>query len=375
MKLQFSRRPLATSVLFAAATLLAACADMPSQSQPEPEPAEKRTPPTVPSTSDRPFYAGAFLGDEDTKPERIQGAIAEFERLSGKRPSMIKSFHDLNCDFTAGGWCGQLLRKVQEAGATNFLAIDVRWAGGPSTGVLDAINAGQADARIVTMARGIKSVGQVVLMEPAWEMNGNWAFAWQGVENGGAAGPAKYVAAWRRIVDIFRREGADNVRWVWNPNVGNALTHAASGPGHWNWYANYYPGDSYVDYVGAHGFNAPRVWGGAWQSFKTMTDGDAADRMLSDLTARYPHKPILIGEFATDEGAGDAKAAWIREAYTAMRAHPNVAGAVWFNMNKEADWRINSSASALAAFREAMAPAAVQTAFAPVAPSRALASR
>ena len=366
---QFPRRRRAAPLLLAA--LLASCAEAPTQSSPAPG----QTPGTpAPTTTVRPFYTGAYLGDANTTPERIGPAIAEFGRLAGKRPSLVKSFHDLDCDFTAAGWCGRLLREVDRAGATSLLAIDVRWAGGPRTGVLDAINAGRADARIAAVARGLKSVGAVVLLEPAWEMNGDWSFAWQGVENGGSAGPAKYVAAWRRIVDIFRREGAANVRWVWNPNVGNALTHAATGSSHWNWYANYYPGSSYVDYVGAHGFNAPRVWGGSWQTFAQMTDGDAADRMLSDLTRRYPTKPILIGEFATDEGASGAKARWIREAYAALRAHPNVHGAVWFHMDKEADWRIDSSSAALTAFREAMAQPGVQTAFTPVAPVRALAS-
>lgn len=369
------RRPLLAGLASLSVALLAACAEMPTdtgaESRPTPEP-QQPAQPAQPATPEpgaaAPFFTGAYLGDASTTPERIGGAIAGFERLSGKRPALVKSFHDLDCDFTASGWCGRLLREVEAAGSTNYLALDVRWAGGPQASVLEAINQGKADARLTAIARGIRSVGDVVLLEPAWEMNGNWSFAWQGVENGNAAGPAKYAAAWRRIVDVFRREGATNVRWVWNPNVGNPLTHAATGAGHWNWYANYYPGDAYVDYVGAHGFNAPKVWGGSWQSFTEMTDGDAADRMLSDLLRRYPHKPVLIGEFGTDEGTGDAKARWIREAYATMRAR-GVAGAVWFHMDKEADWRIDSTPAALAAFREAMAQPGIQTAYAPAAPA------
>jgi hypothetical protein len=43
---------------------------------------------------------------------------------------------------------------------------------------------------------------------------------------------------------------------------------------------------------------------------------------------------------------------------------------VWFNANKEADWRVDSSAASLQAFQAAMADASVQTAFVPVSPSR-----
>jgi endoglucanase len=266
-----------------------------------------------------------------------------------------------------------VLRAAASTGATNYVALDLKWTGAPTTGLLAAIAAGQADARISAVARGIRSVGSLVLLEPGWEMNGNWDFAWQGVVNGSdPAAPARFAAAWRHIVDIFRREGADNVRWVFNPNVGNPLTNRATGSTSWNWYANYYPGDAYVDYVGAHGFNGPTVWNTAWQDFGTMTDGAAADHMLSDLAARYPTKPIIIGEFATQEGASGQKAQWIADAYAKMRANPHVVGAIWFNANKETDWRVESSAASLQAFKTAMAQSGVQTAFAPVAPSHTM---
>ena len=199
-------------------------------------------------------------------------------------------------------------------------------------------------------------------------MNGNWSYAWQGVLNGNDAGaPAKYAAAWRHVVDVFRAQGASNVRWVFNPNVGNALTHTASGATSWNWYANYYPGDAYVDYVGAHGFNGPAVWGGSWQSFDTMTNGAGADFMLSDLASRYPTKPIIIGEFATQEGT-PAEGAVDPDAYHAVLANPRVVGAVWFNANKRPTGGrlVGRLAAGLPAGHGA---GRVQTAFAPVAPS------
>ena len=358
------RRPWAAALAMAA--LLAACADMPTQASelPPTDPAPQQpAQPAAPSPSVQPFFGGAFLGDASSTPERIGPAIREFAQRSGKHPSLVKTFHNLECDWAANAWCGQLLRAVRTAGSTNYLAIDLRWTGAPERGLLDAINSGAADARLAGMARGFAAFGDVVLLEPAWEMNGNWAYAWQGVLNGGDAdAPAKYRAAWRRIVDVFRREGATNVRWVFNPNVGNPVA-AGAGTGHWNWYGNYYPGDAYVDYVGAHGFNAPKVWGGPWQSFGEMFDGARADNILSDLVRRYPTKPIIVGEFATDEGSGDAKARWITDAYRALLNHPNVVGAVWFNMDKEADWRIESSPAAEAAFRAAMAEPRIRVSF------------
>jgi endoglucanase len=313
---------------------------------------------------EQPFFSGAFLGDSASTPENIAGAIRDFGRLTGKRPALIKTFHDLSCDFSAAGWCGRVLREVGSTGATPYVALDPRWAGGPRAGVLEAIAAGRADAELARVARQIAALDGVVLVEPAWEMNGDWNYAWQGASNGAdRAAPARFRDAWRRMVEIFRREGATRVRWVWNPNVGNPITKSATSPAHWNWYAHYYPGDAYVDYVGAHGFNAPRVWGGPWRSPEALFDGPAADHMLSDLVTRFPGKPILIGELATDEGSGDAKARWIRDAYASLRANPRVVGAVWFHMRKETDWRVDSTPAALAAYRAAVRDGAVAIAF------------
>lgn len=355
------------AAVLAVAVLLAGCADMPTHSDPAANPADKRAPRPAPAPTPTPttraFFSGVYLGDAASTPEGIGPGVRDFAARSGKQPSMVKTFHNLNCDFAATGWCGQVARAVRTASSTNYLAIDLRWTGAPTTGLLDAINAGAADARLVKMARDMAAFGDPVLLEPAWEMNGNWSFAWQGVENGAdATAPARYVAAWRRMVNIFRREGASNVRFVFNPNVGNPVQYGG-GTTHWNWYGNYYPGDAYVDYVGAHGFNAPRVWGGSWKGFSEMFNGASADYILSDLASRYPTKPIIVGEFASEEGAGDAKAQWITDAYKVMLSHPNVVGAVWFNMNKEADWRIQSSPAAEAAFRGAMAEPRIRVAF------------
>jgi mannan endo-1,4-beta-mannosidase len=53
---------------------------------------------------------------------------------------------------------------------------------------------------------------------------------------------------------------------------------------------------------------------------------------------------------ASAEIGGD-KAVWITDAFQQLASskYARVVGAYWFNMNKETDWRINSSAAALAA--------------------------
>ena len=301
------------------------------------------------------FFGGVYLGDDVTTPERVATSIHAHSAQVGRHPALVKSFHHLAADLSPAGWSGRVLHEIQRAGSTNYVALDLDWPGRPAGALLYAITSGAADAKLTLAAKSIAQVNGIVLVEPAWEMNGNWNYAWQGVANGGnGSAPAQYVAAWRRMVQIFRENGATNVRWVFNPNTGNALAAGSPGAAHWNWYANYYPGDAYVDYVGAHGYNGPSVWGHAYKTFNDVFYGVDSDNMLVDMAQRYADKPMIIGEMATQEVAGHDKGAWITAAYQRMRSDPRVVGAIWFDTNKEADWRIDSSASSLRAYQQAM---------------------
>jgi hypothetical protein len=311
-----------------------------------------------------PFWGGVFLGESESTPERVFDALTQFTAATGKRPALVKTFHNLDAALAETGWAGRVLRSITSAGSTNYVALDLGWAGRPSGSLLEAISRGDADAAIDRAARSLSTVSGVVLVEPAWEMNGNWNYAWQGVANGSEGrGPQLYVSAWRRVADRFRAVGATNVRWVWNPNTGNSLAGPGAGSSHWNWYANYYPGDAYVDFVGAHGYNGPTVFNTRYHTFAQLFGGVDADYMLHDLKERFPNKPIILGEMGAEETPGNDKGAWIRDAYSSMMNDPRIVGAVWFNMNKEADWRVSSSSSSAAAYRAMMSLSAVRDSY------------
>ena len=61
-------------------------------------------------------------------------------------------------------------------------------------------------------------------------------------------------------------------------------------------------------------------------------------------------RPVHISETGAPEAAGGDKAAWISEMWTWLDAHPEVRGLTWFSLLKEADWRVDSSEAALAAW-------------------------
>lgn len=303
------------------------------------------------------FFNGVFLGDAESKTEVIDRSIQDFTAMTGRRPALVKSFHAFNADFSATGWAGRLMRKVRDAGSTNFIALAPAWTSDiPTDSVLAAINDGSADDELTRIAHDMRDFRDVVLIEPGWEMNGRWGYRWQGVENIPAATAGKqYIAAWRRVVDIFRREGASNVRWVFSPNTGNPVVGGAPGPSHWNWYGHYYPGDDYVDYLGVHGFNGPSVWFRRWMPFEQLFSAEPSDYTLPDMVRRFPDKPLIISEVAAEADPDPAKRGeWIRDAFRQMIAHPRIVGVIWFNMKKETDWRVNTRIEVLRAYQEAI---------------------
>ncbi|MFC0008091.1 glycoside hydrolase family 26 protein [Micromonospora siamensis] len=202
---------------------------------------------------------------------------------------------------------------------------------------LSRIAGGDFDEYIRSWAQGLKSLGYPVGMRFAHEMNGFW-YPWCEQSNGNREGD--YVRAYRHVHDIFRQVGVTNVIWVWSANV----TYPGAEP-----LTGLYPGDRYVDWVGLSGY-----YGTAgverYRSFDRIFD-DTLDQVR-----RFTRKPIVI----TETGASDAegrRAAWIREMFSQLPRHPDVIGVIWFETNKELDWRLSVTPDAARLYGEKAAAA------------------
>jgi beta-mannanase len=201
-----------------------------------------------------------------------------------------------------------------------------------------AIAAGAHDGYIRAWAGAAKGYGRPLQLRLAHEMN-TTSYPW-GTGPGNANGntPDEYVAMWRHVHDLFAAGGVTNVSWVWSPN-----TESEDGPA----YAQLYPGDEYVDWVGIDGYNGGTAlpWGG-WLSLAQIFD-----RSYAAITA-LTTKPLMLAELGSAEAGGD-KAAWITQGFLSdlPARYPRVAAVVWYNWEKETNWRIDSSAAALAAWQ------------------------
>jgi hypothetical protein len=201
----------------------------------------------------------------------------------------------------------------------------------PNDHPLDGIIAGREDAYLKRWAQGAKNYGGAVYIRLMPEMNGEWV-PWSGDAE-------KFKTTWKHIVNIFRAEGANNVKWIWAPNC---VDEPKTDPNYFM--EKYYPGKDYVDVIGLSGFN----WGTVkdyhrWRTYEEIFT--TPYERVTDLGGQ----DVWIVETASTELGGD-KAAWVEDMFTS-KAFPKVTAIIWFNEAKETDWRVQSSPSSLETFR------------------------
>jgi hypothetical protein len=264
-------------------------------------------------------------------------AEAEFHQVAevaGRRPTLILSYADFDADPPIAG-----LEAVVRLGAEPVVTWEPwRWLGDGQYDTtaysLQSIAAGDHDDHLYWWAESLAKFGHTVYLRFAHEANGTW-YPWSATQG---TSPSTYVQAWRRIHGIFAEKNATNVKWVWAPNV--------SFPGSTS-IIDTYPGKEFVDVVGLDGYN----WGTSRPSTHWIAPADLFGPTLKEVTAIAPGKPIVVTEVGSADSGGD-KALWIRELLTFLARERNIAGFIWFNHDKEADWRLDSTPESAAAFAE-----------------------
>jgi hypothetical protein len=208
-------------------------------------------------------------------------------------------------------------------------------------------------------AGAFKTFNKPVLLRFAHEMNGNW-YPWSvgrtDVPNGPTA--ADYIATFRYVVSRFRDYGCDKVKYVWTPNFD-------IGPAWPLDIATVYPGDAYVDYVGADVYCTQ---GPGWHYLGSIP-GRNSDGLLEPIYAKirtFTQKPWILPEIACeyDGIGGGAKQDWIRQTYLydLPQRFPAVVGFIWFDQYlAPRDFRMDAEATyAFAAMKELAASPLMQ---------------
>lgn len=332
---------------------------------PPPKPSEPAKPVTAPSIAALMSPTERYYGMYTAQAPFNFATFDDAAQKSGTRQSLVGYF---------GGWDqtfrGDAVVRSWERGLLPMLT----WESRPIAAANDVpedpeyslprILGGAFDDYLRQYARDIVETGLPLGIRLNHEMNGTW-YPWGEQKTNGSSNngnrPGDYVAVWRHVHDIFEAEGANAfVIWTWAPNIINNLPARHQDPAYLR---SLYPGDEYVDLVGISGYlRQPFV---AANDFTfDYTFGATLDqlRALTD-------KPILLAEVGATENGGK-KVAWMNSLFESLGqpANDDIIGLAWFNIAVTTvsqgqlvtnDWRIDSRAASLAAFRDGLAsPAA-----------------
>lgn len=286
-------------------------------------------PSTLPIVTDtNPSTAGVFLGEvcDDTAVVSCPNFASTF------RHSLSFGVVYANWDDDIGTYVARRQISAWPAlGITPLITWQPESAMTPIT--YAAINSGAYDAYIKTTADEIAALGFTIFLRPFHEFNGRW-YPW-GLANQGAstATDADFIAAWKRMVGIFRTEHATNVKFVWC-FATNSVPSEKQNP--WNSPTVAYPGDAFVDWIGFDMYNRGSATGLPWVSFDTVVAPSYQKALLISSA-----KPVMIAELASNEygDGGAAKAAWIAQMLadlkspTASDNYSHLRALAWFDSN------------------------------------------
>jgi mannan endo-1,4-beta-mannosidase len=248
--------------------------------------------------------------------------VTSFAKATGTEPDLAMYYSGWFVPFPA-----PFAATAAQHGAVPLVQMDPDKPG--ATISIAAITSGKYDPYLSQYAEAVRAYKHPVILSFGHEMNGDWS-PW-GYKHTPAA---VFVAAWRHIVDLFRTLGARNVTWLWTVNIVNdARSGKVTSPKAW------WPGSSYVTWVGVDGYYLKPSWQFAPLFGPTLSD-------VHSLTT----DPVLIAETGALQSAGQP--AKINDLFAGIRAY-GLLGFVWFdNTNTVGQHFGLGSPAAFAAFRK-----------------------
>jgi mannan endo-1,4-beta-mannosidase len=261
-----------------------------------------------------PAAPGSYLGIYVPGAPTSYAGLTSFTETTGVRPNLVSYYSGWFEPFSAS-----FAKAAAQHGALPLVQLNPRGV------TMTAIASGQYDDYLTSYASAVRAYRSPVVLSFGHEMNGDW-YPW-GFRH---TSPTVFVAAWRHIVKIFRAAGARNVIWMWTVNSVYTKHDMIPDPAAW------WPGSSYVNWVGIDGY-----FHQASSQFASVFGATIID--VRELTK----DPILISE--TGAGPDTGQAAKIASLFAGVRSY-QLLGFLWFDAVGNGDDRIVSRAS-IAALR------------------------
>jgi mannan endo-1,4-beta-mannosidase len=274
------------------------------------------------------------------KPNRTD--LKSLEKATGVQARLTEFYLQWPSKPEDGVFPSAAIAAIEAAGALPVLTWEPMFIDSAKTEhtiPADSITFGDYDTYLQHFARESRRFAKPFLIRFAHEMNlARYHWGSQPQEFGPES-PARYQAIFRHVVSVFRAQKADNVRWVFCPNV-DAVPEAP-----WNQIASYYPGNDVVDVIGLDGYNwgttqtrAANGWESKWRSFQEIFAAP-----LQELKRVSSGKPAAVFE-TSSASQGGSKESWVLEAPDSAKSL-GLAAMVWFEVNKEIDWRLETNVS------------------------------
>ena len=269
-------------------------------------------------------------------------ALRMLASVTGVQPRLVLFYLQWPAKPEAGVFPRATLRAIESIGALPILTWEPMFLDpekGQQAIPAELITGGKYDAYLEQIARECRQFRKLILIRFAHEMNLN-QYHWGGTrEEFGPDSPARYRAMYHYVVEKFQKHKANNVRWIFCPNSDSVP------PEPWNRIAAYYPGGDVVDVVGLDGYNwgttqtkAANGWDSQWRSFESIFAGP-----INELKQVASGKPVAVFETSSAYSGGN-KEEWIVSALDSARSL-GLGALVWFQVNKEIDWRLETHVS------------------------------
>jgi glycosyl hydrolase family 26 len=271
-----------------------------------------------PLPANLPPASASYIGIFTKGVPNSYSGVRQFTSVTGEKPNIIMYF---------SGWFVPFPTKFAETAADHGAVPLVQM--NPDKVENSAIAEGRYDGYLSSYAEAVRAFKHPVILSFGHEMNGNWS-PWGYTHQS----PAAFVAAWRHVVNTFRALGARNVTWLWTVNIiNNSQDAKIDGLDPW------WPGSSYVTWVGIDGYYLKPSWQFAPLFGPTI-------RAVRTLTS----DPILIAE--TGAALGADQPAKITDLFAGIRSY-GLLGFVWYNSINSVHQRfVIDSPAAITAFRE-----------------------
>ncbi|MFF5181159.1 glycosyl hydrolase [Micromonospora sp. NPDC000316] len=267
-------------------------------------------------------------------------AVTDVEAQVGRKFDIVHRYHDFSNAGSNGAFPDAYEQQQMREGRLMFFAWESRNFSAGTTLKWADVYSGRQNATIDAVAGRIRAAKVPVFL----------GFDHEPEDEPAKGSDAEFVRAWRYVYERFAKAGADNAVWVWT---------MMGWSGHYSRYAGLYPGDRYVDWVAYDPYNFHVCRNSTvWKSPSATVGGFY--RWL-DQNGIGAGKPRMLAEFGTNFNSADpgAKQRWFQEFPAALKAHPKIKAAVYFNSagvtsrTATCDMTMNHDALSVAGFARA----------------------